>query len=66
MNSDDFSLIAQEVVIDTIFDLFGILPNDIIDKIKSISHLEVLKGINRKALKCKNIEQFKEILDGVA
>ncbi|MCP4583250.1 MAG: hypothetical protein GY839_16705 [candidate division Zixibacteria bacterium] len=56
----------QEVVIDTIFELFGNLPSDMIDKVKSISHLEILKRINRKALKCKNIEQFREILDGVA
>ncbi len=56
----------QEVVIDTIFELFGNLPSDMIDKIKSISHLEILKGINRKALKCKDIEQFQEILNGVA
>ncbi len=56
----------QELILDTIFDSFGNLPSDMIDRIKSISHLEILKGINRKAMKCKDIEQFREILDGVA
>ncbi len=57
---------AQEMVLDTIFELFGNLPSDIIVKIKSISHLEILKRIHRQALKCRDIEQFQNILDGVA
>ncbi len=54
---------AQEIVLDMIFDLFGNLPLEIIEKVKSISHFEVLKVIHRQALKCKDIEQFKEILN---
>ncbi len=34
---------VQEVVLDTIYDLFGNPPSDMIDKVKSISHLEILK-----------------------
>ena len=54
---------AQEMVLDTIFALFGNLPIDMIEKVKSIYHLEILKLIHRQAMKCKNIEQFKDILN---
>ncbi len=57
---------AQEMVLDTIFELFGNLPTDMIDKVKSISHLEILKRIHRQALKCRDIEQFQDILNGFA
>ncbi len=56
----------QELILDTIFDSFGNLPSDMIEKIKSISHLEILKRILGQAIKCKDIKQFREILDGVA
>jgi len=54
---------AQEMILDTIFALFGNLPVDLIEKVKSIYHLEVLKLIHRQAMKCKNIEQFRDILN---
>ncbi len=54
---------AQEMVLDTIYDLFGNLPIEMIEKVKSITHIELLKRIHRQALKCKDIEQFKEILN---
>jgi len=54
---------AHEMILDTIFALFGNLPIDLIEKVKSIYHLEVLKLIHRQAMKCKNIEQFREILN---
>ncbi len=57
---------AQEMILDTIYDLSGNLQIDIIEKVKSISHFEILKRIHRQALKCKNIEQFQDILNGVA
>jgi len=54
---------AQEMVLDTIFDLFGNLPIDMIEKVKSITHFEILKMIHRQALKCKDIEQFQDFLN---
>ncbi len=54
---------AQEMVLDTIFDVFGNLPVEIIDKVKSITHFDILKMIHRQALKCKDIEQFRDILN---
>ncbi len=57
---------AQEMILDTIYDLSGNLQIDIIDKVRSITHLEILKRIHRQALKCKSIDQFEEILEGVA
>ena len=54
---------AQEMVLDTIFDLFVNLPVEMIEKVKSITHFELLKMIHRQALKCKDIEQFRKILN---
>ncbi len=54
---------AQEMVLDTIFDLFGKLPVEIIEKVKSVTHFDILKRIHRHALKCKDIEQFRDILN---
>ena len=54
---------AQEMVLDTIIDLFGNLPVEMIEKVKSITHFEILKMIHRQALKCKDIEQFRDILN---
>ncbi len=56
----------QELILDTIFDSFGNLPSDMIEKVKSISHLEILKRILGQAIKCKDIKQFQDILNGVA
>ena len=54
---------AQEMVLDTIFDLFGNMPIDMIDKVKSVTHFDLLKTIHRQALKCKDIEQFRDALN---
>jgi len=54
---------AQEMVLDTIFDVFGNLPVEMIEKVKSITHFDILKMIHRQALKCKDIEQFRDILN---
>jgi len=53
----------QKMVLDTIFDLFGNFPAEMIDKVKSIVHFEILKEIHRQVLKCKDIEQFQDILN---
>ncbi len=54
---------SREMVIDTIYEKFGTVPFDIIDKINSIAQLEVLKILHRQALKCGDIEQFNEIFE---
>ncbi len=41
-----------------IFDSFGNLPSDMIEKVKSISHFEILKRILGQAVKCKDIKQY--------
>ncbi len=57
--------LAREMVLDTIYELPGKLPVDLIDKIKSISHSDILKRIHRQAMRCKNTEQLQNVLDGV-
>jgi len=52
---------GREMVLDTIYDLFGNLPVEMIEKVKSILHFEIIKMIHRQALKCKDIEQFRDI-----
>jgi len=54
---------SQEMVLDTIFDLFGNMPLEMIDKVKSVTHFDLLKMIHRQALKCKDIEQFRDVLN---
>ena len=54
---------AQEMILDAIADLFGKLPVEIIEKVKSVNHFEILKMLHRQALKCKDIEQFRDILN---
>ncbi len=54
---------AQEMVLDTIFDLFGNMPIEMIEKVKSVTHFDLLKMLHRQALKCKDIEQFQDVLN---
>ncbi len=58
--------LAQEMILDTIYELPGKLPVDLIEKVKSISHSEILRRIHRQAMRCKNIEQLQDVLEGVA
>ncbi len=54
---------SREMVIDIIYEKFGTVPFDIMEKINSIVHLEVLKILHRQVLKCGDIEQFNEIFE---
>jgi predicted transposase YdaD len=55
-----------ETLIDTILEIldarFGVVPYQMVDHIRTINHLEVLKKLRRDALRCPDIDRFKERL----
>ena len=53
---------AQEMVLEALNERFGIVPNEMIQQIRSISLREHLKPLMRQAIRCPDIDSFKEML----
>ena len=53
---------AQEMVIEALNERFGIVANDMIQQIRSISLRDHLKPLHRQAIRCPDIDSFKEML----
>ena len=53
---------SREMVLEALEESIGIIPAYIIDKINEIGHKNVLKGLHRQAIKCKEISHFEQML----
>jgi hypothetical protein len=53
---------AQEDVLEILEERFGIVPNDMMNQINSISIRKNLKQLLKQAIRCPDIEGFKEML----
>lgn len=56
----------REMLLDVLMENFGTLPLDIYDKIKAISHPDLLRSLFRAALKTRELHQFTEMLNRVS
>ena len=52
----------QEDVLEVLDERFGIVPGDIIQQVRAISLREHLKQLLRQAIRCSDLESFKEML----
>lgn len=52
----------QEDVLEVLDERFGIVPSDIVQQVRTISLREHLKQLLRQAIRCSDIESFKEML----
>ena len=52
----------QEDVLEALDERFGIVPGDMIEQIRAISLREHLKQLLRQAIRCPDMESFKEML----
>jgi hypothetical protein len=53
---------AQEMVIEALVERFDFLPNEIVNQISTIEQPVMLKKLLRQAIRCQDIENFKETL----
>ncbi len=53
---------AREMLLDVLEERFGIVPNDIIQDIHTVSIRDNLKQLHRQAIRCPNIDGFEEML----
>jgi predicted transposase YdaD len=53
---------AQEDVLEVLEERFGIIPTKIMEQIDAIVQRKHLKQLHKQALRCKDIEHFREIL----
>jgi hypothetical protein len=53
---------AREMVLEALEERFGIVPNDIMKQLNTISVRENLKQLLRQAIRCSNLEGFQEML----
>ncbi len=56
---------ARDDIIEVLDERFGIVPNDTIKQIRTISLRVHLKQLHRQAIRCSDIEVFKEMLSKV-
>jgi len=56
---------ARESVIEVLEIRFGIIPEDIVRRIKSVEIIETLRSLRRQAMLCKDLNTFREMLDRV-
>ncbi len=54
--------IARENILEALDERFGVVPNDMIKQIRTLSMREHLKQLHRQAIRCPDIETFKEML----
>jgi len=53
---------VREAILEILVERFGIVPNELIKQINTISVQETLKQLLRQAIRCYNLEGFKEML----
>jgi hypothetical protein len=53
---------AREMVLEALKEKFGIVPTEMIEQVRVISLREHLKELHRQAIRCSDLESFKEML----
>jgi len=53
---------ARKMVVKVLEERFGIVPRDVIDKIRAIIHQDVLESLHKQAIRCLDMDSFKEML----
>jgi hypothetical protein len=53
---------ARKMVVKALQERFGIVPGDIIDQIRAISHHDVLESLFVQAMRCLDMDSFKKML----
>jgi hypothetical protein len=56
------SSVMQEMIIEILQDRLGIVKQNVIDEIKALKSLDMLKALFRKSLHVKDIDEFRELL----
>ena len=55
---------AQEMLIEGLQAHFAFAPPDLVERIKQIEERQVLKSLLKQAIRCKDLDEFREALDG--
>ncbi len=55
----------QEIIIDTLMETFPVIPAHVSEQIRRIDNLDVIKGLHRQAIKCKDLQGFEQFLQQV-
>ena len=58
--------IAHDMLLDTLYAFFGIIPGKIVDMVKSISHFETLKELHKQVITNRDFDQFEKAVVQVA
>lgn len=56
------TLASQDMVVDTLLERFNVVASGILEGIRNIRNLDMLRGIHRQAIKCKDLDEFEAIL----
>ena len=56
---------AHDMLIDTLFERFNHAPNHILQQIRAIQDLNILKIVLRQILQCNNINEFEVVLNQI-
>ena len=57
---------SQDMVVDTLLERFNVVASGILEGIRNIQNLDVLRGVHRQAIKCKNLDEFEAVLRQVS
>ena len=57
---------AREMVLETLIERFSIVSARIAEQVSKIQNQEILKGLHRQAINCKNLHKFESVLKQVA
>ena len=55
-------LTLKEVILETLSEKFGEIPPDLPDIVNQIEDKDKLKALNRLAIKCTSLEEYKDML----
>ena len=53
---------AREMVLEALQERFGVLEGSLVEQVESIRSRELLKGLHRMAIRCADLEEFREAL----
>lgn len=55
----------QEMIVDTLMETVKIVPAPLAEQIRTITSIDVLKGLHRQAIKCTDLKAFEALLQQV-
>jgi len=54
---------SREMVVSALGEVFDFVPPYITEKVRSISHLDILSNLHRQAIRCRELSKFENILN---